>query len=55
MAIRERIELREVNGTTYLVKYSEVDRHEGYTSYSFYFLREASEQDIEEHRFKKGK
>lgn len=55
MAARERTELKEANGTMYIVKYSEVDRHEGYTSYSFYFLREATEQDIEEHRSKKGK
>ena len=50
MATREWIELREINGTQYLIKYSEVDAHEGYISRSSHILRVASPEDIEEHK-----
>jgi hypothetical protein len=49
MATREWIELREINGTSYLIKYSEVDTHEGYVSRSSYILRVASAEDIEKY------
>jgi len=52
MATREWTELEEINGKAYLVKHSEVDAHEGYISHSFYVLRVASPEDIEEYRTK---
>ena len=50
MATRDWIELRELNGTPYLIKYLEVDAHEGYISRSSYILREASSEDIEKYK-----
>ena len=49
MATREWIELREINGTQYLIKYSEVDTHEGYISRSSYILRSATPEDLKQY------
>ena len=49
MATREWIELREINGTPYLIKYSEVDAHEGYISRSSHILRSATPEDIKQY------
>ena len=50
MAVRVWIELEEISGTAYLIKYFEVDAHEGYISRSFHILRAASPEDIEEYQ-----
>mgnify|MGYP001181740648 CR=1 FL=1 len=52
MAARDWIELEEINGTMYLIRYMEVDAHEGYISRSSHILREAT---VEECRtYKRG-
>jgi|TARA_R110000803_G_scaffold69981_1_gene132605 hypothetical protein len=50
MAARSWIELEEIGGKAYLIKYFEVDTHESYTSRSFHILRAASPEDIEEYQ-----
>lgn len=57
MAARDWTEIREINGTKYLVQYFEVDAHEGYTSRSSHIVRKATEEDVrkyEEETSKKG-
>ena len=57
MAARDWTEIREINGTKYLVQYFEVDTHEGYTSRSSHIVRKATEEDVrkyEEETSKKG-
>ena len=55
MAARDWTEIREINGTKYLIQYFEVDAHEGYTSRSSHIIRQASREDIENHRKEKRK
>lgn len=54
MSARVWTELKTINGKTYVLQNSSVLAHEGYVSYSSYFLREATLQDIEEHRSAEG-
>ena len=46
MAARDWTEIREINGTEYLIQYFEVDTHEGYTSRSSHIVRKATKEDI---------
>ena len=55
MAARDWTEIRELNGTEYLIQYFEVDAHEGYTSRSSHIVRKATQKDIREHREKSDK
>jgi hypothetical protein len=45
MAARDWTELREINGTMYLIRFMEVDAHEGYISRSSHILREATDEE----------
>jgi len=51
MASRIWTEVKLINGKKYVLENTEVLTHEDYVSYSSYILREATEKDIEEHRF----
>jgi len=55
MAARDWTEIREINGTKYLIQYFEVDAHEGYTSRSSHIVRKATEEDVKEHKEKSDK
>jgi len=51
MSARVWTEIKTINDKTYVLQNSSVLTHEDYVSHSYYFLREATEKDIEEHRF----
>ena len=50
MPTRDWIELREINGKTFVVKCYEVDTHESFTVRSFNILREADVEDTEKYK-----
>jgi len=47
-------EIKTINDKTYVLQNSSVLTHEDYVSHSYYFLREATEKDIEEHANAEG-
>ena len=54
MPARVWTEIKYINDKAYVLQSSSVLTHEGYVSYSSYYLREATEQDIEEHKSSEG-
>ena len=49
MTTRSWIDIEEFGDKSYLVQYTSVDTHEDATFSSFFLLRLASEQELEEH------
>lgn len=54
MSARVWTEIKFINDKAYVLQNSSVLTHEGYISYSSYYLREATEQDIKEHKSAEG-
>ena len=55
MTTRSWTELKDINGSTYILQYTSVDTHEGATVGGFFLLRLESEQELKEfkeHEFK---
>ncbi len=52
MTTRSWTELKDINGSTYILQYTSVDTHEGATVGGFFLLRLESEQELKEHEYK---